>query len=106
MTAVIAALGCGTNDLARCMFRDFANAFGGEPTFGVFVGGVVMISLWIASPRQSIAAPAALTILLGSLLFPVLPGSYQEFAWTFIVIGLAAALLSVARRYVLDPGAR
>jgi len=100
------ALGCQTNDLFKCMMSDFAGAAGGEPTFGVLVGGTTLVAFWVASPRQSLATPAALLILLGSLLIPMLPGGLQEMAWSMIIVGLAGGLIAVAQRYVLNPGVR
>lgn len=80
-------------------------AFGGESMFGLLVGGCTLFVFWIAG-KGDLATPTVLLILFGGVLWPILPGAYVGFARSLLIIGIAAAFLAIARRYVMNPGVR
>lgn len=97
-------LSCYTSsgaDMWGCAMSDLTAALGGEATFGFLVGGITLLSLYVAGDGD-MAAPTVLTILLGGMLFPILPGAYATMAWSIIIVGLVAGGLSAANRYLLS----
>jgi len=93
------------NDLLGCALGDFASSLGGDIMFGLVIGGVAIFVLWQTSDH-SIGLPAVFLMLGGAFIVSALPAQYVGMAQAIMVLGLAAALFAVARRYVLDPGAR
>jgi hypothetical protein len=93
------------NDLLSCALDDFAGSLGGDIMFGLLVGGVALFVLW-NSADYSIGLPAVFLVLAGGFILPTLPPQYVGMAQSIMLLGLAAGLFAVARRYVLDPGAR
>lgn len=93
------------NDLMSCALDDFASSLGGDIMFGLVIGGVALFVLW-QTADHSIGLPAVFLILGGAFILPTLPGQYIGMGQAIMLIGLAAGLFAVARRYVLDPGAR
>lgn len=71
-----------------------------EPVFGLIVGGGVLFTMYIAG-RGDLAAPTVLLFLISGILFTTLPGGYVTIATTIAVLGLVAAIMNVARRYVI-----
>jgi hypothetical protein len=71
----------------------------GEGLLAGILGGALLVGFYIHS--NNIAFPAIILLLLGGTLSAVLPAPMLNLARTLIVIGLAASLLAVARRYVL-----
>lgn len=98
------ALGCYTkqgSDMYGCAISQLTAALGGEATFGFLVGGTVLFAMYIAGDGD-LAAPTVLTILLGGMLFPILPGAYARMAWAIIFVGIVAGGLSIANKYLLS----
>jgi len=71
----------------------------GEPLLGSILGGSVILGFYIST--DNIVMPSVVTLLLGGVLLPVLPGSLINVARTIIVLGLTTGFLAVARRYLL-----
>lgn len=88
-------------DLLECALNDLTAATSGEPLFGVLVGGAVIFSMYLAGNGHP-APPTVVTILLGSIMVPLLPGSYTQIAYTIVVLGLAFGVISIGGRYVLE----
>lgn len=86
-----------------CVFAKPTAALG-EPLIGLFFGGVTILGMYLASGGNMESA-AVLTILLGALMVPVLPGGLVGAAYAIATIGIAGAVISVAQKYVLNPGA-
>jgi hypothetical protein len=86
-----------------CVFGKPTEALG-EPLIGLFFGGVTILGMYIASGGDMDSA-AVLTILLGAVMVPVLPGGLTGAAYAIALIGAAAAVVSVAQKYILNPGA-
>jgi len=96
------AVGCfaeGTQgDLFACAL-DGVFAAGPSPgLFGLVVAGTLLTSLYIAGDG-TIVVPAVVTILLGAIMLPVLPPQFQLFAYSIVVLGIAAAGLAVWTRF-------
>jgi hypothetical protein len=105
MIAQQQSLGCytGGNDLLQCALGDMAAAMGGDAVFGLLVGGSVLLTFYVAS-GGGLATPGVLTALLGGIMIPALPPAYQSIAMTIVLLGLTAALLSGAKKYVMSTG--
>lgn len=102
-------LGCwadtseGMPDYLSCGLSWLTRATGGEGMFGLLIGGTVLFALWYAGDGR-IDLPATLTILFGTILIPTLPGSFAGIAETIIILGLAAGVFSIAKKYFMGPG--
>lgn len=95
-------LSCYTDGgMLACVLGDLAAAVGGQGQFGVLVGGVFLLSVWLAGDGD-IATPAVMTVLAGGLLIPILPPSYASIARTIAFVGLVGALLAAGEKYVLE----
>lgn len=88
-------------DLVRALLDDLVYAAGGEATFGVLVGGALILSFWVAGDGD-LATPAVLTVLLGVIMFPLLPASYLNIARVIAFLGLVAAILAALEKYYLE----
>lgn len=88
-----------------CSIQQNIAAVGGTGLFGLLLGGSLLYLSWYASPNQDLALPAALVVLLGGVLVPALPGNYTSLAWNIVLVGLAAGIFAIAKRYVLRGGA-
>ena len=98
-------LGCWideSTDMTDCMV-DGAFAAGPAPSLmGLLMGGTLITSLYIAGDG-SIVVPSVVTILLGSMLVPILPPQYVSFAYTVVVLGVTVAAFSAWNRFT-QPG--
>jgi len=100
------AVGCfaqGTEgDLTACVL-DGVFAAGPSPALvGLLLAGMLLTSLYIAGDGD-VTVPAVVTILLGSILVPLLPPQYVTLAYTVVAIGITAATFSAWRTYT-SPG--
>jgi len=97
-------LSCYSNNplgmLQECVFPQMVGAFGGPGLFGLVLGGTIISGLWLAGDGD-LATPATITVLVGGVLFPILPASYQGIARTVAFLGLAAVALAVIEKYYL-----
>jgi len=69
--------------------------------FGLLLGGSLIAGLWLAGDGD-LATPAAVTVLVGGVLFPILPGGYLGIARTVAFLGLVAVILAVLEKYYLE----
>lgn len=90
-----------TGDWHSCIFEPVP-ALIGEPAFGMIVGGAMFVALYFAGGGRT-ATPTAITILLATVLFPLLPGDVRGIAWTILFLGAVAAGVQVAQKYILNP---
>jgi hypothetical protein len=88
-------------DWHNCVFDPVPSLIG-EPAFGMIVGGAVFVGLYFAGNGR-MATPTAITVLLATTLFPLLPGDIRGIAWTVLFIGAVAAGIQVMQKYVLNP---
>jgi hypothetical protein len=93
----------GGGDLLDAVLNSLTAATGGEALLGILFGGMIVVSFYVAGGRD-LAAPTVLTILLGSVLIPMLPGQYQQIGLSLIIVGIAAGIMAIANRYVLRLG--
>lgn len=89
-------------DWQSCLFGP-TTALVGEGVWGLMIGAAVWTALFLAGGGAPTTA-TVVTILLASVLFPVLPGAYVGVAWTILAVGGTAALLQVMQKYVLAEG--
>jgi hypothetical protein len=86
----------------QCALGDLTAQVGGEAAFGLLLGGTTLLALYLVD--QSLATPSVILILAGGFLIPVLPADYAAMAGTLVVIGVAAGVFAIAKRYVANPG--
>jgi hypothetical protein len=65
--------------------------------------GTMLTSNYLAG-RQSLATPAVLMILVSGIAMSYLPGQFQGYGFTMIIIGVAGAIWVIGKQYILDPG--
>lgn len=100
------AVGCfaqGTEgDLTACVIDGMFAAGPSPALMGLLLSGILVTSLYIAGDG-TVAVPAVVTILLGSVLVPLLPPQYVSLAYTVVVIGITVAAFSAYSRFT-SPG--
>jgi hypothetical protein len=89
------------NLLGECVLPQVVAAVGSEQMFGLLLGGSLIAGLWLAGDGD-LATPAAVTVLVGGVLFPILPGGYLGIARTVAFLGLVAVILAVLEKYYLE----
>jgi hypothetical protein len=89
------------NDMLQAALDDLVFAAGGEAIFGLLVSGVLILSLWIAGDGD-LATPSVTTVLVGAVMFPLLPGTYLTIARVITFVGLTAAVLAAVEKYYLE----
>ena len=87
--------GCSWLDV---VFSPFTGLMG-EATVGMILGAALTLAFWIHS--DDLALPTVMTLLLGGVIFSVVPGDIQQLGFGLIVIGSVGAVMEVSRRYVL-----
>lgn len=85
--------------LLKAALTDLAAAVGGDANFGLLVGGVLLLSFYIAS-NGGLATPATATALVGGIMIPALPPGFGRIAQVIIVLGLMAAIMAGLEKYV------
>lgn len=85
----------------KALFKPIVTLLG-EPTVGVLISGVVLMSFYVAG-RGNLAAPSVLLILMAPIALGFLPAWATGVAWTVGFVGLVSGLMSLARRYVMQP---
>jgi hypothetical protein len=88
-------------DWHNCIFSPVVGLVG-EGIFGVLIGASLWIALYFAG-GGSTTTPTVVTILLATIMFPVLPASYYGIAWSMLLVGAAAAILQSMQKYALSP---
>lgn len=89
------------NLLGECVLPQVIAAVGSEQMFGFILGGALIAGLWLAGDGD-LATPATITVLVGGVLFPLLPGGYLGIARTVAFLGLVAVILAVLEKYYLE----
>jgi hypothetical protein len=101
------AVGCfaqGTEgDLTSCVLDGLFAAGPSPALMGLLLSGVLVTSLYVAGDG-TVAVPAVVTILLGSVLVPLLPPQYVSLAYTVVVIGITVAAFSAYSRFTSAGG--
>jgi len=101
------AVGCfaqGTEgDLTACVLDGLFAAGPSPSLIGLLMAGMLVGSLYIAGDG-TVAVPAVVTILLGSIMVPLLPPQYVSLAYTVVVIGITAAAFAAYSRFTSAGG--
>lgn len=110
MFGVLQSAACNASKWANgswhsCMFDPATKATGGEPLFGLLIGGVTILGLYVAGDGD-VATPSVVTIIFAGLLFNVLPAGLVSVAWAVAFVGFAGGLMAIGQRYFLHPGTR
>ena len=85
----------------QCIFDPMTGLLG-EAMFGLIVGTAMWAGLYFGG-GGSPTTPTVVTILVATLLFPVLPEAYVGIAWSILIVGAAAIALQTIQKYVFDP---
>lgn len=84
-----------------CLVAEMTASVGGEAVFGLIGASVLLLGLYIAGSGD-MAVPTVTVILLGGFLIPSLPAQYTSMAYAVAVVGVAAAVFTVASRWVIE----
>lgn len=97
-------MSCITNSQSwlQCALGDLTAQAGGEAAFALLAGGTTILVLYLLD--RSMATASVVLILAGGFLIPTLPAGYGSMAGTLVMLGVAAGVFSIAKRYVLNPG--
>ena len=101
------SVGCfaqGTEgDLTQCVVDGLFAAGPSPALIGLVMAGTLVTSLYVAGDG-TIVVPAVVTILLGSVLVPLLPAQYVTLAYTVVVIGITLAAFAAYTRFTHQTG--
>jgi len=96
------SLGCFAQgvegDMTQCIVEGVFAAGPAPGVMGLLMAGVLVTSLYVAGDG-SVAVPAVVTILFGSLLVAMLPPQFETFAYTIVAIGITAAVFGAYTRF-------
>jgi hypothetical protein len=99
----VACFAQGTEgDLTACVVEGFFGAGPSPTVIGFLLAGMLLTSLYIAGDGD-VTVPAVVTILLGSVLVPLLPPQFVSLAYTVVVIGGTVAAFAAYSRFT-SPG--
>ena len=89
--------------MSQCVLDGVFSAGPSPSLIGLGIGSVVLVSFYIASEGH-IAAPAAMMILFGGILVPMLPPQFVGLAYMLAVVGTAALIFQVYTRFTEETG--
>jgi len=94
-------LSCYLNgsDWLGCALDQMTAATGGSGVFGLLVGGMLLTTFYLVSGGR-LATASVLTVLIGGILIPALPASYQTIAITIMFLGLVGGILRGLETFV------
>jgi len=98
---IIDATGPLGGDALGWLLDTLTSAFGGPGLFGLFLGALLFVVLYVAADGN-LTVPTVALVLTGTVTVSMVPGQYQQLAVSVVVIGVAAALWQAAQRYVLE----
>jgi hypothetical protein len=90
-------------NLLGCVLDGLFAAGPSPALMGLLLSGVLVTSLYVAGDG-TVAVPAVVTILLGSVLVPLLPPQYVSLAYSVVVIGITVAAFSAYSRFTSAGG--
>jgi len=90
-------------DLTRCVVDGMFGAGPSPALIGLIMAGTLVTSLYVAGDG-SIVVPSIVTVLLGSVLVPLLPPQYVSMAYTVVVIGGTLAAFAAYQRFTTRGG--
>lgn len=86
-----------SSDMLGCAITEYTGTVG-EALFGLIIGGILLLSLYVAADGD-LVVPAVVTTLVGGGLIPLLPGSYQGIAIVIMFLGLIGSVFAVGVKY-------
>ena len=90
-------------DMTACVI-DAVFAAGPAPSLmGLVMAGTLLTSLYVAGDGDAVV-PAVVTILLGSIMVPLLPPQFTDMAYAVVVIGLTVAAFGLWTRFTHQGG--
>lgn len=89
--------------LTKVIFPELTGQMG-EAIFGLFIGFGVLMMLYIAADRRW-GPPAIVLTLAGAWLTSVVPVQFAGVVRSLIIIGIAAGVIAIAKRFFLRPTA-
>jgi hypothetical protein len=90
-------------NLTQCVIEGLFSAGPSPSLIGLLLAGVLLTSLYIAGDG-TVVVPAVVTILLGSILIPLLPPQFVTFAFTVVVVGATVAAFAAYSRFTSAGG--
>ena len=99
-------IGCfseGTGAATDCVLEGMFAAGPAPELIGLLLGGTLVTSLYVAGDG-TVVVPAVVTILVGSVMVPLLPAQYVSMAWAFVFLGTALAVFSAYTRFTHQGG--
>jgi len=91
----------GSTQALDCAVQGLFAGVGGQAIFALLVSGVLAVGFYTAT-NGGIAVPAVILTLMGGFMVVLIPPQYQSTAQILIFVGMVAALLALANRYVLE----
>ena len=100
----LSCFGQGTEgDLMQCVVDGTFGAGPSPALIGLLLAGVLLVSLYIAGDG-TVTVPAVVTILLGSVMVPLLPAQYVGLVYTVTVVGVTVAAFAAYQRFTHQGG--
>ena len=100
-------IGCfaqGTEgDMTACVVDGVFAAGPAPGLMGLVLAGTLITSLYIAGNGNAVV-PAVVTILLGSVMVPLLPPQFTSAAYAVVVVGVTVAAFAVWTRFTHQGG--
>lgn len=97
-------IGCLPNNGGwQCFVESTLGTLGGQAMAAFIIGGILMLSIYMASGYHP-APPAILAFVLGGILIPALPGQYQAVGTTIMLMGLVVGVWAILKNYTLEVG--
>jgi hypothetical protein len=90
-------------NLTQCVIEGLFSAGPSPSLIGLLLAGVLVTSLYVAGDG-TVVVPAVVTILLGSILVPLLPAQFVTFAFTLVVVGVTVAGFAAYSRFTSAGG--
>jgi len=99
----IGCFGEGAGGATECVIDGMFAAGPAPELIGLLLGGTLLTSLYVAGDG-TVAVPAVVTILVGSVMLPLLPVQYVSMAWAFVFLGTALAVFAAWTRFTHQGG--
>lgn len=88
-------------DALTWLLDTLVSAFGGPGLFGLLLSAIIFVVLYVAS-EGDLATPTVALVLIGTVTVSMVPSNYGRLAGGIVLMGLAAALFTVFKRYVMS----
>ena len=92
-----------TSTMTECVTEGLFGAGPAPSLIGLILSGTLLTSLYLAG-NGTVIVPAVITILLSSVMIPLLPAQFVSLGWTVLVVGTAAGFFSLWVRFTSRGG--